>query len=89
MAQSRLGNGSGGMSANSGSTLEVLCAFTKLGLTSFGGPVAHIGYFRTEFVERGRMLDVMRVTATAGVDFDTCRQSVFCVSAVPVPMPKA
>jgi chromate transporter len=40
-----------------GSSLEVLQAFTKLGLTSFGGPVAHIGYFRTEFVERRKWLD--------------------------------
>jgi chromate transporter len=40
-----------------GSVLEVLLAFLKLGLTSFGGPVAHLGYFRTEFVERRRWLD--------------------------------
>jgi len=39
------------------SPLEVLAAFLKLGLTSFGGPVAHIGYFRTEFVERRKWLD--------------------------------
>ena len=31
---------------------EVLLAFLKLGLTSFGGPIAHIGYFRGEFVAR-------------------------------------
>ncbi len=37
--------------------LEVLNAFLKLGLTSFGGPVAHIGYFREEFVVRRRWLD--------------------------------
>lgn len=37
--------------------LEVLRAFLKLGLSSFGGPVAHIGYFREEFVERRRWLD--------------------------------
>ena len=37
--------------------LEVFLAFLKLGLTSFGGPVAHLGYFRTEFVERRRWLD--------------------------------
>ena len=37
--------------------LEVLLVFLKLGLTSFGGPVAHLGYFRTEFVERRRWLD--------------------------------
>ncbi|WBY01354.1 chromate efflux transporter [Ramlibacter tataouinensis] len=40
-----------------GSAVEVLRAFTRLGLTSFGGPVAHLGYFRTEFVERRRWLD--------------------------------
>uniref|UniRef100_UPI0035AEB5B6 chromate efflux transporter n=1 Tax=Hylemonella sp. TaxID=2066020 RepID=UPI0035AEB5B6 len=36
---------------------EVFLAFLKLGLTSFGGPVAHLGYFRTEFVERRGWLD--------------------------------
>ena len=34
------------------SFLEVLLVFTRLGLTSFGGPVAHLGYFRAEIVER-------------------------------------
>ncbi|MCP2015120.1 chromate transporter [Deinococcus sp. HSC-46F16] len=33
-------------------TLEVFLVFLRLGLTSFGGPVAHLGYFRGEFVER-------------------------------------
>jgi len=40
-----------------GSALEVLKVFTRLGLTSFGGPVAHLGYFRTECVERRGWLD--------------------------------
>ena len=40
-----------------GSLLEVLRIFLRLGLTSFGGPVAHLGYFRAEFVERRRWLD--------------------------------
>lgn len=35
---------------------EVFFAFLKLGLTSFGGPVAHLGYFRDEFVARRRCL---------------------------------
>ena len=35
---------------------EVLRAFAKLGVTSFGGPVAHIGYFRDEFVIRRKWL---------------------------------
>lgn len=36
---------------------EVFAAFLKLGLASFGGPIAHLGYFRNEFVERRRWLD--------------------------------
>ncbi|MBC9953829.1 chromate efflux transporter [Leucobacter sp. cx-42] len=35
---------------------EVFRVFLKLGLTSFGGPAAHLGYFRTEFVDRKRWL---------------------------------
>jgi chromate transport protein ChrA len=37
--------------------MEVLWAFLKLGLTSFGGPVAHLGYFHTEFVKHRKWLD--------------------------------
>jgi chromate transporter len=40
-----------------GSPLEVLLVFLKLGVTCFGGPIAHIGYFRDEFVVRRRWLD--------------------------------
>jgi chromate transporter len=36
---------------------EVFPAFLYLGLTSFGGPVAHLGYFRREFVDKRRWLD--------------------------------
>lgn len=36
---------------------EIFLAFLKLGCTSFGGPVAHLGYFRNEFVERRKWLD--------------------------------
>lgn len=36
--------------------LHVFLVFFRLGLTSFGGPVAHIGIFRREFVERRRWL---------------------------------
>jgi chromate transporter len=36
---------------------EVLITFLKLGLTSFGGPIAHIGYYREEIVVRRRWID--------------------------------
>jgi chromate transporter len=39
------------------SAAEVLRIFLRLGLTSFGGPVAHLGYFRAEFVGRRGWLD--------------------------------
>ncbi|PWE33453.1 chromate transporter [Maritimibacter sp. 55A14] len=39
-----------------GSAAEVFAAFLKLGLTSFGGPIAHLGYFREELVERRRWI---------------------------------
>src|SRR3569623_3477890 len=37
--------------------VDVLGAFLLRGFTSFGGPVAHLGYFRDAFVIRGRWLD--------------------------------
>ena len=40
-----------------GSVTYVFLTFLKLGCTSFGGPIAHIGYFRHEFVERRKWLD--------------------------------
>ncbi len=39
-----------------GNVLEVFWVFLRLGLTSFGGPVAHLAYFREAFVERRRWL---------------------------------
>jgi chromate transporter len=39
-----------------GAAAEVFLVFLRLGLTSFGGPVAHLGYFRTEIVARRRWL---------------------------------
>jgi chromate transporter len=39
------------------SPLEILGVFLRLGLTCFGGPVAHIGYFRAEFIAKRRWLD--------------------------------
>jgi len=46
-----------GKPVDRGSALEVLRVFLRLGLSSFGGPIAHIGYFRDEFVTRRRWLD--------------------------------
>src|SRR2546426_6038087 len=40
--------------------LEVLGVAGRLGLTSFGGPVAHLGYFREEYVVRRRWVDEAR-----------------------------
>jgi chromate transporter len=42
------------------SLLEVLAVSTKLGLTSFGGPVAHLGYFHNEYVRRRKWMDERR-----------------------------
>src|SRR5688500_19616325 len=43
--------------AQRGSVVEVLGAATRLGLTSCGGPIAHLGYFRNEYVVRRKWLD--------------------------------
>lgn len=40
-----------------GSALEVLRVATRLGLSSFGGPIAHLGYFHAEYVTRRQWLD--------------------------------
>jgi len=41
----------------SGKVGEVFSASLRLGLTSFGGPIAHLGYFRDEYVIRRKWLD--------------------------------
>jgi chromate transporter len=43
--------------AHRGTATQVFAAFLKLGVTSFGGPIAHLGYFRHEFVIRRKWLD--------------------------------
>lgn len=43
--------------ARQGTFLEVLRVFAKLGISSFGGPVAHLGYFRQEIVVRRKWVD--------------------------------
>jgi chromate transporter len=47
----------GAAAAIEGSFLEVLRVATRLGLTSFGGPIAHLGYFHEEYVVRRKWLD--------------------------------
>ena len=42
--------------ATTESAWRVFLVFLRLGLTSFGGPIAHLSYFRHEFVERRRWL---------------------------------
>lgn len=53
--------GAGGTMPEKGTTPtgtagEVLAAFLRLGFTSFGGPIAHLAYFRREFVERRKWI---------------------------------
>jgi chromate transporter len=45
---------------------EVFLVFLRLGCTSFGGPIAHIGYFRNEFVTRRKWLDEPAFAAIVG-----------------------
>ncbi len=52
-----VGSSPGSPAAGRGSALEVFAVALRLGLTSFGGPIAHIGYFRDTFVVRRRWLD--------------------------------
>ena len=39
------------------SLLEILTVSTKLGLTSFGGPTAHLGYFHNEYIQKRKWMD--------------------------------
>ena len=43
--------------APAGTAIEVFVAFLRLGLTSFGGPIAHLGYYRADIVARRGWLD--------------------------------
>ncbi|WP_026791759.1 chromate efflux transporter [Pleomorphomonas oryzae] len=54
MADQVVGSGEEGARGNA---VEVFSTFLKLGLTSFGGPIAHLGYFREELVVRRRWLN--------------------------------
>jgi chromate transporter len=43
--------------AKQGTVWEVFVVFLRLGVTSFGGPIAHLGYFRNELIQRRKWLD--------------------------------
>jgi chromate transporter len=47
----------GDLDAAAGTPGEVFLAFLRQGVTAFGGPIAHLGYFREEFVGRRKWLD--------------------------------
>ena len=47
--------------------IEVLLVALRLGLTSFGGPIAHIGYFRDEYVTRRQWLSEQRFAELVGL----------------------
>lgn len=49
------------------SSLEIFLIYLRLGCLSFGGPVAHMGYFRDEFVHRRAWLDDARYAALLGL----------------------
>jgi chromate transporter len=53
----QLSDTAGVHSTTPGSPLDVFFVALRLGLTSFGGPIAHLGYFREEYVVRRRWLD--------------------------------
>jgi chromate transporter len=50
-------NSAAAVKADTGTAAEVFGAFLRLGLTSFGGPIAHLGYFHEAFVVRRKWLD--------------------------------
>ena len=50
-----------------GGAAEVGLAFLQLGLSSFGGPIAHLGYFQREFVERRHWIDAERFGQLLGL----------------------
>ncbi len=52
--------GVGGPAGGIGGIAAIFLAFLRLGLTSFGGPVAHLGYFHADFVSRRRWVDEHR-----------------------------
>jgi len=58
---------SGGPTPSRRSAAEVFWAFLRLGLTSFGGPIAHLGYFRDDLVVRRRWLEEAEYAELVGL----------------------
>ncbi|MGI9149217.1 MAG: chromate efflux transporter [Chloroflexota bacterium] len=56
-AGATVNTGGGQLAPKPGSVAEVFVVATRLGLTCFGGPVAHLGYFRQEYVTRRQWID--------------------------------
>src|ERR1700759_569909 len=56
-----------GTGVSAGTAAEVFRAFLRLGLTSFGGPIAHLGYFHEAFVVRRKWLDERTFPDTLGL----------------------
>ena len=50
-----------------GAVTETFAAFLRLGLTSFGGPIAHLGYFHREFVGRRRWMGAAEFADTVAL----------------------
>jgi chromate transporter len=55
--ETKIESTSAGPQPHPGSALEVLHVSARLGVTSFGGPIAHLGYFHAEYVARRKWLD--------------------------------
>lgn len=60
MNENDTSNYTGGIGANLSNLLTIFAAALRLGITSFGGPIAHIGFFRQEYVENRRWLSERR-----------------------------
>jgi chromate transporter len=56
-----------GETSRARSVAEVFATFLKLGLTSFGGPIAHLGYFHREIVARRQWLDEVHYGQLVGL----------------------
>jgi chromate transporter len=55
------------MEPERGTAREVFAVFLKLGLTSFGGPIAHLSYFHRELIERRRWLSESQYAQLLGL----------------------